>query len=74
MTENGWEMVRYADAFVILCRTAEAAKAALATIESWVQAVDLTLHPTKAHIGEVEHDRFDFSGWTFSIMTKVLRK
>ena len=74
MAERGWEMVRYADDFVILCRTGQEAKAALAYIEKWVQEVDLTLHPTKTHIAEAEHERFDFLGWTFSIKNKVFRK
>jgi RNA-directed DNA polymerase len=74
MAEKGWEMVRYADDFVILCRSGEDAKAALAFIEGWMKEADLTLHPTKTRLVEVEHDRFDFLGWTFSIKNKIIRK
>ena len=74
MAEKGWEMVRYADDFVIICRSGEDAKAALAFIERWMQEADLTLHPTKTRLVEAEHDRFDFLGWTFSIKKKIIRK
>jgi len=74
MAEKGWEMVRYADDFVIICRSGEDAKAALAFIERWMQEADLTLHPTKTRLVEAEHDRFDFLGWTFSIKNKIIRK
>ncbi len=74
MVEEGWEMVRYADDFVILCRRAEGAKTALKFVQRWVQEADLSLHPTKTRIVEAENDRFDFLGWTFSIKNKVIRK
>ncbi len=34
--ESGVEMVRYADDFVLLCRSEEAAQAALARVQTWV--------------------------------------
>jgi len=40
-------MVRYADDFVVLCRTAEEAQAALAEVRAWVEGNGLTLHPDK---------------------------
>ena len=45
MAESGFEMVRYADDFVILCRTQEEAAAALATVRDWVEGHGLTLQP-----------------------------
>jgi RNA-directed DNA polymerase len=36
MSENGYQMVRYADDFVILCRTQAEAEAALADVRTWV--------------------------------------
>ena len=41
----GWAMVRYADDFVILCRSETEAQAALAAVRAWVSEAGLTLHP-----------------------------
>ncbi len=46
MAQQGWEMVRYADDFIILCASAEQAQAALATVRQWMEQAGLTLHPT----------------------------
>ena len=45
-------MVRYADDFVILCRTREEADAALAEVRAWVGENGLALHPEKTHVGD----------------------
>ena len=45
MAERGYHMVRYADDFVILCRTREEADAALDLVRAWVARAGLTLHP-----------------------------
>jgi len=65
MAEQGFEMARYADDFVILCRTAEQAKAALALVQSWTCENGLTLHPEKTRIVNVDVESFDFLGYTF---------
>ena len=65
MAERGFEMVRYADDFVILCRTAEEAQAALAVVRAWTSENGLTLHPQKTRIVDVEVDSFDFLGYSF---------
>lgn len=65
MAEAGFEMVRYADDFVILCRTAEDAQRALETMRQWVTENGLTLHPTKTRLVDVRTERFDFLGYTF---------
>lgn len=62
--EQGFEMVRYADDFVILCRTAEQAEAALALVQQWTTENGLTLHPEKTRIVDVEADGFDFLGYS----------
>lgn len=62
---SGFQMVRYADDFVILCRTAEEAQAALALVETWVAEQGLTLHPTKTKIVDVRTEGFDFLGYHF---------
>ncbi len=43
MAGQGWELVRYADDFVILCRSAAEAHAALAAVKAWVSEAGLTL-------------------------------
>jgi RNA-directed DNA polymerase len=61
----GYEMVRYADDFVILCRTAEQAEAALALVQQWTSQNGLTLHPEKTRIVDVASENFDFLGYSF---------
>lgn len=65
MAEQGFEMVRYADDFVVLCRSAEEAQRALAVIQEWVAHAGLTLHPTKTQIVDAETVGFDFLGYHF---------
>jgi RNA-directed DNA polymerase len=65
MAESGFEMVRYADDFVILCRTQEEAETALATVRDWVEGHGLTLHPDKTHIVDVRDKSFSFLGYSF---------
>jgi RNA-directed DNA polymerase len=50
MADNGFEMVRYADDFVVLCRSQSEAEEALQMITIWVEVAGLTLHPTKTKI------------------------
>jgi RNA-directed DNA polymerase len=61
-------IVRYADDFVILCRSQAEAEQALAQVESWMKVHKLTLHPTKTKICHEPSDEngFDFLGYTFS--------
>ncbi len=61
----GFEMVRYADDFVILCRSREEAERALALVQQWTADQRLTLHPTKTKIVDAATDGFDFLGYTF---------
>lgn len=65
LAESGHEMVRYADDFVILCRTAEQAEAALRLVQGWVTENGLTLHPTKTKVVDVRTAGFDFLGYHF---------
>src|SRR5947208_247038 len=55
-------MVRYADDFVILCRSQSAAEQALEQVRQWCEAEGLTLHPTKTRIVDVRAEGFDFLG------------
>ncbi|MEE8608343.1 MAG: group II intron reverse transcriptase/maturase [Nitrospiraceae bacterium] len=64
MVEHGFEMVRYADDFVVLCRSHDEAQQALALVECWVEEAELRLHPKKT--GIVTHEAgFDFLGYHF---------
>jgi RNA-directed DNA polymerase len=66
MAGKGYQMIRYADDFVVCCRTEAQARAALREIGQWVQAAGLTLHPTKTRIvNAAERGGFDFLGYHF---------
>lgn len=65
LAEHGYQMVRYADDFVILCRTAQEAQCALELVSNWVTENGLTLHPTKTKIVDARTDGFDFLGYHF---------
>jgi RNA-directed DNA polymerase len=65
MAQSGFEMVRYADDFVILCRTAEQAEAALDIVKQWTAGNGLTLHPTKTRIVDARSESFAFLGYEF---------
>jgi RNA-directed DNA polymerase len=66
MAASGFEMVRYADDFVILCRTAEEAEAALSLVREWTAQAGLTLHPEKTHVAHAATDGFQFLGYHFT--------
>lgn len=64
MAQAGWAMVRYADDFVILCRSEAEAQAALAAGQAWVSEAGLTLHPEKPRIEDAtQRVGFDFLGY-----------
>ncbi len=66
MAGKGYQMIRYADDFVVCCRTEAEAHAALTEIGHWVQTAGLTLHPTKTRIvNAAERGGFDFLGYHF---------
>lgn len=66
MADLGLEMVRYADDFVILCRSRAQAEAALARVQAWVAQNGLTLHPEKTRIVDADQrGGFDFLGYHF---------
>lgn len=65
MAQAGFQMVRYADDFVILCRTADEAQAALNIVQQWVSENGLVLHPTKTRIVDSRSEAFAFLGYEF---------
>jgi RNA-directed DNA polymerase len=75
MAEGGYEMVRYADDFVILCKSESQAQAALEKVREWVLKEGLTLHPEKTRIVEASQPGgFDFLGYHFERGMKWPRK
>lgn len=69
----GYQMVRYADDFVILCGTREDAERALETVRQWVEENDLTLHPAKTRIVDARTEPFDFLGYRFKGAVRLPR-
>ena len=67
MQQSGVEMVRYADDFVLLCRTEEEAQVALERVRAWTQAEGLQLHPEKTRVVDMTQPKagFDFLGYHF---------
>jgi RNA-directed DNA polymerase len=65
LAREGLQMVRYADDFVILCRTPADAQRALTLVQAWIAENGLTLHPTKTRIVDAARDGFDFLGYHF---------
>jgi len=61
------ELVRYADDFVVLCRSERDANAALRAAGEILGDLGLTLHPDKTKVVDLRDGRegFDFLGWHF---------
>ena len=76
MKDSGHRMVRYADDFVILCRSAEAAHRALEIVRHWVLQNGLKLHPDKTHTGDCRNagEGFEFLGYRFEAGMRTVRK
>lgn len=70
MVSLGHEMVRYADDFVILCRSQAEAEQALTRVRQWCETEGLTLHPTKTRVVDVRNEGFDFLGYHFKTTRK----
>jgi len=75
MAAHGYRMVRYADDFVVLCESREAAEAALALVRAWVAENGLGLHPGKTQVGDCREpgEGFDFLGYRFEAGRRRVR-
>jgi group II intron reverse transcriptase/maturase len=62
------KLVRYADDFVIICRTQREAQEALQKVKQIMIKLKLTLHPTKTRIVDMGQEGFDFLGFHFHKM------
>jgi RNA-directed DNA polymerase len=68
MKASGIEMVRYADDFVLLCRSEAAAQNALELVQQWTATAGLKLHPDKTRIVDcTQPGGFDFLGYHFEL-------
>jgi RNA-directed DNA polymerase len=66
MARSGLEMVRYADDFIVLCRSQEQAQQALELVRRWVEENGLSLHPNKTRLVDASQaGGFDFLGYHF---------
>jgi RNA-directed DNA polymerase len=75
MKRKGYRMVRYADDFVVLCRTAEQAQAALNEVRGWVEQNGLRLNADKTHVGDCRQagQSFEFLGYRFEAGRRWVR-
>jgi len=69
-------LVRYADDFVILCRTREQAEASLAKVRWILDSLRLRLHPTKTRVVELGPGKagFEFLGCHLRIVRSTFKK
>jgi RNA-directed DNA polymerase len=66
LAREGYEMVRYADDFILLCRSEAEAQRALEWVQQWTAQAGLTLHPEKTRIVEASAaEGFEFLGYHF---------
>ncbi|MDP3115021.1 MAG: group II intron reverse transcriptase/maturase [Candidatus Cloacimonadaceae bacterium] len=65
MASKGFSMTRYADDFVVMCKTKAEAENALEMIREWTESVGLILHPTKTKIINTDEDIFVYLGYKF---------
>jgi RNA-directed DNA polymerase len=67
VTKQGYQIVRYADDFVIMCKTQQEAEQALSLVQEVMEKIELKLHPDKTHVvNMVNPDSFfEFLGYRF---------
>lgn len=73
---RGYRMVRYADDFVVLCRSAHEAQAALALIQRWVHDNGLELNMEKTSLVDCcrSGQGFEFLGYRFQNGRHTVRR
>lgn len=67
LEKQGLHLIRYADDFVIMCKSQAEAENALATVGDWMTENKLRLHPQKTRIVDMtqEASYFEFLGYHF---------
>ncbi len=76
MKVAGYEMVRYADDFVILCKSRQQAEAALSQVTELIEQRELALHADKTSVVDTHQadEGFEFLGYRFENGTRRPRK
>lgn len=76
MSAEHFKMIRYADDFVVMCRSEQEARQALQQIQDWVARVGLELHPDKTHLGNclIAGQGFQFLGYRFEGGRRYVRQ
>lgn len=76
MASKGFRMTRYADDFVVQCKSREEAELALALVGEWMDWAGLTLHPEKTRIVDMRQKgaSFVFLGYHFQRTSTGLKK
>jgi RNA-directed DNA polymerase len=76
MAARGYRMARYADDFVVLCKSREEATAASAEITAFAVENGLALNPDKTHVGDCRNvgEGFEFLGYRFEAGRRWVRK
>ena len=65
LTAHGYTLVRYADDFVVLCRSQAEAEAALTAVRYVLAELGLALSEEKTRVVDVQSGMFTFLGYTF---------
>ncbi|MBA4379839.1 MAG: reverse transcriptase [Anaerolinea sp.] len=67
MERLGYIMIRYADDFIILCRTAEEAAKAMGEVKEWAKSAALQIHEDKSRVVDmnIPGSNFEFLGFHF---------
>jgi len=74
MHQYGIRIVRYADDFVMLCRNRDEAEAALKHAEVWMRENELTLHPEKTKLVDMDINKAEFSFLGYRFLRHVNRQ
>lgn len=76
MRSKGFEMRRFADDFVVLCKSSDKAIEALELIQKWAKIAELITHPDKTHVTDCskKDGGFDFLGYHFACGKRYIRK
>jgi len=75
MKQSGFRMIRYADDFVIMCRSTEESERAMELVENYAHEHGLTVHPEKTKTVDVSRSEpFEFLGYRFVGFRKYVAK
>jgi len=74
MQSQGIQLVRYADDFVLLCRSAAEAERALELTRQWMEDHQLTLHPDKTCLVDMTQHRASFTFLGYEFLHNVNRR